>query len=135
MLFEFLSEQWMLVAIWGALAFTLFFYEQSKAGKSASPQLLSQLVNKEHGIVLDIRDKADFGKGHITDSYNIPYSDLEKRHVELNDYKDKPVVVVCKMGMTASPASKLLKKHGFTNVYKLTGGLSEWTASSLPLVK
>lgn len=135
MYIEFLMQEWQLALVWVVLALSLFFYEKSKGGKSVSPQQIAQLVNKEGGVIVDIRDKAEFNKGHITESRHIPLNDLARRAVELESYKDKPVVLVCKMGASAGGASKQLKALGFQQVYKLAGGISEWTAVSLPLVK
>jgi rhodanese-related sulfurtransferase len=39
------------------------------------------------------------------------------------------------MGQTSGAATKRLKEEGFSQVYKLSGGIGEWTASSFPLVK
>jgi|SRR5690554_1350204 len=135
MFVEFLMQQWMLVGALAVVALVLFYYEASKGGKSVSPQQLSLLVNKQNGIILDIRDSSDFRKGHITDSYHIPFKDLAQRYSELNANKDAPIIIVCKMGQTAGTASKQLKALGFSQVYKLGGGLSEWTGNNLPLVK
>lgn len=135
MLVEFLLEQYLLVGAGLTVLAILLRYESSKAGASCGVSELSMLVNKEDGIVLDIRDGNDFKNGHIVESKHIPYRELVQRVAELNEYKDKPVVVVCKMGQTASPASKQLRAAGFSRVYKLTGGISEWQAASLPLVK
>lgn len=135
MYLEFLMQEWKLVAVWLVLALILFLYEKSKSGKSISAQEIALLVNKQGGVIVDLRDKAEFNKGHITDSLHIPLNDLAKRSVELEDYKEKPVIVVCKMGASAGGASKQLRSLGFNQVYKLAGGISEWTASSLPLVK
>ena len=135
MFFEFLIDQYVLV---GAFLFTVFLlmkHESRKGGAPVTPPMLSSLVNKHDGIVLDIRDGKDFRAGHITDSKHIPFNDLQNRLSELNDYKQKPVVVVCKMGQTAGAAGKQLRAAGFEQVYKLSGGIAEWQASSLPLVK
>lgn len=133
--FEFLVKNWILAAAWLTLVYLLLMHESRKAGKSILPQQLSLLVNKEEGLVLDVRDNNEFKQGHIVGSVNIPYRDVEKRMAELNSHKDKPVIVVCKIGQTASSASKQLKQAGFTQVYKLAGGISEWTAANLPLGK
>ncbi len=135
MIFEFLAEQYILV---GAGLFTLFLlmkHENRKAGTPVTSQMLSDLVNKHEGVVIDIRDSKEFRSGHITDSVHLAYTEFDKRLSELNAYKDKPVIVVCKMGQTAGTATKRLKAEGFTQVYKLTGGIGEWNASHLPLVK
>ena len=132
---EFLSQQWWWGVIWAGLFALLFWYESRKSGKTVSPQELSNLVNRQEGVVVDIRDHAEYSRGHIPGALNIPTAELEKRHVELNNHKQKPVSVVCNLGQFAGAATKQLKAAGFSDVYKLGGGISEWTASQLPLVK
>lgn len=131
---EFILDQYLLIGIGLTLLFILLKYESSKAGASVSTQQLSTLVNQEQAVVLDVRDGKDFKQGHIVDSVNMPFREMGDRLGELKD-KETPVIVVCKIGQTASSASKQLKAAGFTKVYKLTGGLSEWQSANLPLVK
>lgn len=135
MFLEFITGQYILVGTFLFVLFILLKHESRKAGVSVTPQMLTDLVNKHEGVVVDTRDKKDYRQGHITDSVNITFSDFEKHVTELNAYKDKPVIVVCKMGQTAGGITKKLKESGFTQVYKLSGGIGEWQAQSLPLVK
>lgn len=130
---QFLVENWILAAAWMTLLYMILFHENRKAGKAVTPQQLSDMVNRQDAIVLDVRDHNEFRQGHITGSVNIPVRELDKRMVELA--KDKPVIVVCKLGQSANGASKQLKSSGFASVYKLGGGLAEWKAANLPLVQ
>ena len=54
---------------------------------------------------------------------------------ELNKVKDKQIIVADKMGQHSAMAVKQLKAEGFGNVVRLDGGVSDWRASNLPLVK
>lgn len=135
MIIEFFMGQYILVGIFLILLFLLLKHENRKAGHPVTTQELSNLINKEDGVILDVREPSDFRTGHIVDAKNIPFRELTSKIAELNDYKDQPVIVVCKIGQTASSASKQLKAAGFSKVYKLTGGLSEWQSSNLPLVQ
>lgn len=125
----------MLASIWCTLVLILYFYEASKAGKSIGTQGLSDLVNKESGVILDVRDKSEYDQGHIIDAKNIPFREVEDRLSELNAFQSKPVIVVCKFGQQSTGVTKKLKSKGFTQVFKLSGGMSEWIAASLPLIK
>ena len=131
---EFLAEQWILAAALATMIVVLLQYESRKAGKAIGPQELSDLVNREDGLVLDVRDSADFKKGHIVNAKNIAAVKLDAHLSELNSHKDKPIIVVCNMGHTATSVTKRLKDEGFTAVYKLRGGLTEWKAANLPVV-
>ena len=132
---EFITERWMLAVAWAVVLGLLLLHESRKAGKSVSPQQLSDLVNKQEGLIVDVREHGEYSHGHIAGSVNVPSHELLKRCVEFKDHKEKPVIIVCKIGQHSTSATKQLKAEGYSEVYKLGGGLAEWTASSLPLVK
>lgn len=131
---EFLALQWILVAALLTLVVMLFLHEARKSGPSLSPQQAINMINTEDGIFLDLRDAAEFKKSHIVDAVNIPFSKLSERMAELAKYKDKPLVLVCKMGQQSSAAGKQLKANEHTKVYKMTGGMMEWGNLQLPTV-
>ena len=122
----------------GAFVVLLGLFIRNEAGRGGSTigtQELVRLVNVQNALVLDVRDKAEFAEGHIVDAVNIPYASLEDKWNELSKHKERPIVVACKMGQHSGAAGTLLKKNGFTNVTRLTGGYSEWRAQNLPVVK
>ena len=134
MFFQFLGEQWVLVAALAAVLTLLLLHERRKAGPALSINQAVQLVNTEGGVFLDIRDAAEYGRGHITDALHIPAASLANRVSELEKFRDKPVIVVCKMGQSAGPATKALRAQGFSRAQKLSGGMMEWDAQKLPVV-
>ena len=109
------------------------------------PELLECLAEQAdfHATAVVIEDNAqgidghgaDFKQGHIVDALHIPASKLAERAAELEKYKDKPIVLVCKMGQQSGAAGKQLRSQGFDKVYKMTGGMMEWGNLQLPLVK
>ncbi len=131
---EFLAQQWILVAALLAVIVMLIMHEARKSGPSLSPQQAINLVNAEDGVFVDLRDAAEYKGGHIVDSLHIPASQVEKRATELEKYRDKPVVLVCKMGQQAGMAGKQLKAAGFGKVYKMAGGMMEWGNLQLPTI-
>ena len=135
MVMQFIAEQWILVSVLAALVVLFVVTENSQAGKSISAQLLGQLVNQKQAVIVDIRETTDFRAGHIAGSLNIPFAKWQERQSELDKYKDKPVVVVCKMGQSATSIAKQLNKAGFAEVYRLSGGVTEWQGAQMPLVK
>ena len=132
---EFLGQQWILVAALLAAVGMLIFHESRKAGPSVTPQQASNLVNAEDGIFVDLRDGKDFKQGHIVDSTHIPLAKLAERMPELDKYRDKPVVLVCKMGQQSGAAGKQLRAAGFEKVYKMAGGMMEWGNLQLPTIR
>ncbi|MEM0954186.1 MAG: rhodanese-like domain-containing protein [Pseudomonadota bacterium] len=135
MFLEFIAQQWMLVGGLVVAALLLWQHESRKSGESLSPQQAITLVNKEEGVFLDLRESAEFSKGHIANAVNIPASNLDGRIAELESYRAKPLVLVCKMGQSSGAVGKKLGEQGFERVYRMTGGMMEWGQLQLPLVK
>jgi len=133
--FQFIVNHPFLVGTFVLLLALFIRNETKRGGHSVSVQQLVDLVNREGAIVLDVRDKKEFQAGHIVDAISIPFATLESRVEELKKYKDKPIIVTCKMGQHAGAAGTLLRKQGFENVSRLTGGMAEWLNQNLPVIK
>ncbi|MFQ3200021.1 MAG: rhodanese-related sulfurtransferase [Zhongshania sp.] len=133
-LIPFVAEQWILISALISCLFLLSFHESRRAGKSITPQQMVILINQQGAVVVDLRDKAEYTKGHIIDSVNVPFAKLDKELEDLGD-KEKPIVLVCKLGQNATAAGKKLGAKGYTQVHRLKGGISEWQAMQMPLVK
>ena len=133
--FTFIANHPFLVGAFGLLLALFIRNEMIRGGSTISAQELVSLVNTAEAVVLDVRDKKEYDDGHIVDSINIPYSSLESRIEELNKFKDKPIVIACKMGQHSGAAGTVLKKKGFENVSRLRGGVAEWRGANMPVVK
>ncbi len=132
---EFLAQQWILATGLVVCGVLLINHESRKGGASLSPQQLINLINQKGAVVVDLRDKADFDAGHIVDAINIPHAKLAGQVQQLDAYREKPLVLVCKIGQHSGATGKLLAAEGFTEVSRLGGGMSEWQNSQLPLIK
>ena len=131
---EFLAQQWILVIALLAVIIMLVLHEARKSGPSLSPQQAINLVNNQQGVFVDLRDAGEYKKGHIVDALHIPASKVADRIAELEKFRDKPIVLVCKMGQQSGAAGKQLKAGDFDKVYKMSGGMLEWTNLQLPTV-
>ena len=133
--FEFIGNHLYLSFMWVVTLGVIIMYHRRTSGSSVGPQQAVMLINRKEAIVVDVREKKEFESGHIVDSINIPMSKLKQRITEVWKYKDKPVVVVCKLGQHSGQAAKILQEAGHADVVRLAGGLTEWKAQSLPLVQ
>ena len=134
-LFEFIGNHPILVGAF-LLIFALFVRnELVRGGRAVTAQELVHLVNRDGAVVVDVRDKNEFAQGHIVDAINVPHTALSGRLAELEKYKEKPLVLACKMGQHAGAAGTVLRKAGFQNVSRLKGGVAEWRNQNLPVVK
>lgn len=74
----------------------------------------TRLINKEDAVVVDLRQRDDFRKGHIAGSINLLPSEIKANNVgELEKHKDKPVIVVDGSGMQCQEPANALTKAGF----------------------
>ena len=85
------------------------------------------LMAKKQVVLVDVRDPAAFGTGHIPGAMNVPF-DFIPNHVE--DWKkDKRVIVTycaCVNEGTAARAAVDMNAFGVKNVKALLGGYNEW---------
>ncbi len=103
--------------------------------KALRPAEVTQLINQENALVVDLRDSSDFQKGHIAGAKNVQMSQFDPESKQLTPAKALPIVLVCQNGVTVDGAAKRLKKAGFERVHVLEGGITAWQQAELPLVK
>ena len=103
------------------------------AGPSVSPLEATLLINREDALVLDVREPAEWSKGHIPNARHIPLGQIEKRLGELDKYKNKPIIVSCASGTRSSSVCGTLRKAGFEKVFNLAGGIPAWEQAGQPV--
>ncbi len=134
-LLEFTVNHWMLVlalvAILGVLAQNLVM--GSKGG--VEPQEATAMINRQDGLVVDVRPMADFSQGHIISAINIPINGFKNQIDQLNKHKGKPIIISCRSGAQSVQACRQLKNAGFEEVYNLKGGMLAWQSANLPITK
>ncbi|MBB3324476.1 MULTISPECIES: rhodanese-like domain-containing protein [Atlantibacter] len=128
-----LSIAW--VALLGAVLFTTFKSLTSKV-KVISRGEATRLINKEDAVVVDIRQRDDFRKGHIASALNVLPNEIKANNTgELDKHKAQPVIVVDGNGMSAQESANALMKAGFERVFVLKDGVAGWSGENLPLVR
>ncbi|RXK19345.1 rhodanese-like domain-containing protein [Macrococcus sp. DPC7161] len=75
--------------------------------------------------LIDLREKVDYDYGHINGARNIPMSIFRTRMTGLR--KDQPIYFIDANGIASYRAARMLKKHGYTNMYMLKGGYKQYT--------
>lgn len=121
----------------GILALLLWnFFGNSFSGVAAlAPMEAVRKMNHEKAIILDMRPVKDFAEGHILNSLNIPVEKLSEQQKELIKYKDRPLILCCRVGTDSMRAARFLKQQGFDQLYCLKGGLQSWHSANLPLIR
>lgn len=128
-----LSIAW--IALLVAVLFTTFKGLMSKV-KVITRGEATRLINKEDAVVVDLRQRDDFRKGHIAGSINLLPTEIKANNVgELEKHKAQPIIVVDGSGMQAQEPASALNKAGFEKVFVLKEGIAGWSGENLPLVR
>lgn len=125
----------LILAVAATSGFMLLLPMIMKAGgnKAVDVQEAVRLVNHSQGIFLDTRSPEQFKAGTVPQARNIPAADLATKMASLP--KDKPIIVVCDQGSSASRTASTLQKAGYTQAVVLEGGLRGWLKEGMPLSK
>ncbi|MCM2972654.1 MULTISPECIES: rhodanese-like domain-containing protein [Larsenimonas] len=133
---EFAQNHLVLVSIFVVLLLAWLAFETKRnAEGGVTSGEATRMINRDEAVVVDIREPKEYKAGHIAGAVNIPAGKLEKRMNELEKHKDTPVIVVCKSGQTAGQSMTTLKAAGFSKAAKLKGGMAQWQADELPVVR
>ena len=136
---DFVTNNPMLSAAWVAVAGLLIHHQvkdKISGIKNITTQEATMLINKQDAVVIDIRSKEEFQKGHIVNAKNIPLSQIDKGNLAaIENHKQTPIIVVCDTGTRSASAAAKLVKAEFSQVTNLFAGMSGWKASNLPTTK
>jgi len=137
-LIEFATNHWDLFAALAIILFMMFsggLGSRLRGYKELGPSDSVQLLNHEDAVVLDVREDNEYQEGHILESVHIPLAKLGERMDELENLRQKPIIVSCRSGHRSASACARLRKSGFENIYNLKGGVMAWQNAGLPLQK
>ena len=116
---------------------TLLLSGCSSASDSANLNVAEfSAKSQETGVIsLDVRTAGEFAEGHLVNALNINVESGNFEAEIANLDKNATYAVYCRSGRRSAVAVDLMKKAGFNNLYNLDGGVIDWSASGLPLVK
>lgn len=122
--------------------FSVFIsYAQFKADnvkyKTVFPEDLCKTLQANPGyVLLDVRSDGEFNDtmsaspalniGHLQNALHINITQLPQRWKELTEYKDKPLFIYCSHSQRSRRASRLLADSGFTKIFNVNGGLTNF---------
>lgn len=79
-------------------------------------------------VVLDVRDKDSYEKGHISGAIHLTMPTLQQF---IDSYeKNTTILVYCYHGISSQSVASHLTEQGFTEVFSLTGGYEKWLQHS-----
>lgn len=104
-------------------------------------QAREELDQGQASLLLDVREPAEWEKGHIPGALLAPrgmlewYADSTTPYAkpELTTKRDVRIIVACASGGRSMLAAATLKKMGYTNVVNMAGGFNEWSKQDFPV--
>ena len=108
---------------------------RTTGGPWVNPAQATHLINREDAVIIDVREPAEYDTGHVLGAKNVPLARLDAPTPDLVKRKERPVIVYGDDSDRAGKAAAALKKHGFTRVTNLSGGIKAWQDAGLPLEK
>jgi rhodanese-related sulfurtransferase len=84
--------------------------------------------------ILDVRTQAEYQSGHLANAFNVDiYSqDFESQMSQLD--RNRQYLVYCRTGARSAQASQTMSKLGFSHIFNMLQGISDWIASGYPTV-
>lgn len=135
---QFLENNLMMFSVFvgsGLMLLWSFFGSKIRGIKEVGTVEALQLINHKDAVIVDVREPNEFVGGHLLNAKLIPLGELKARVGELEKYRERPIVVVCRSGQRSKIGSAQLKNRGFTQAYSLAGGVTAWQKAELPLEK
>ncbi|HIT89573.1 MAG TPA: rhodanese-like domain-containing protein [Candidatus Merdenecus merdavium] len=87
--------------------------------ETISSKELDRYVNDSHAVIIDIRSKEEYNKGHIKNAVNIPGDCLRNSCLIC---RDKTVILYCERGSSSMILARELSNKGY-HVKSVVGGI------------
>ncbi len=96
--------------------------------ETISARDLDQYVNNSNYLIVDLREKEEYEKGHIEGAVHMDYDDIDNNTVSLP--YDKIIVMYCDRGGLSLMAAKKLSVLGY-RIMSVIGGMKSYRGKNL----
>lgn len=101
-----------------------------------SPQKVKDIMDSNKKInLVDVRRSDEYEAGHLKDSVLLTLDTIDKQAAEILPDRDQAYYVYCRTGRRSALAVEQLRQMGYSNVFDMSGGISEWDRLGFPIVK
>lgn len=123
-------------------------------GKSHSPQFLAivtdarsrvtectvsdvkaRLERGEAFTLIDVREESEYAADHLPGAIHIGKGVIERDIETKVPDPATPIVLYCGGGFRSALAADAIQRMGYTNVISMDGGVRDWRARDLPMVR
>lgn len=82
--------------------------------------------------MIDVRESHEWDRQHLDGVEKISLGTIPARLPDLEQWKEKEVVLICRSGGRSGRATAFLRQQGFANARNLSGGMLAWKAEIDP---
>ncbi|HSI70682.1 MAG TPA: metalloregulator ArsR/SmtB family transcription factor [Gillisia sp.] len=107
------------------------FYKAGEQPDPVSMEDLQRKISKKEVVVIDVRPREEYERGHIKNAVSIPVHELAKRLKEIPEKAE--IIAYCRgpLCVYADEAVQLLRKKGY-NANRLREGYPDWKSMGFP---
>jgi len=106
---------------------------ENPIAKEISPSELKQRIDAGLApAILDVRELKELELARLAKAIHIPMGELPLRLIELEEFRNQDLVVICRSGGRSGRCVDFLRMSGFGKAINLTGGLLAWAESIDP---
>ncbi len=98
---------------------------EARFGTIGGEDLYRKLATGEPFVLLDVRTREEFERGHIPGSILIPLQEIDARWTEVPNGA-APLAVVCQYGVRSASACQFLAEREVRGLHNLAGGIEAW---------
>lgn len=77
-------------------------------------------------LLIDVRETHELVHGMLENARHVPMNAIPGMLEQLDDYKDQPVVLICRSGKRSAQVGQFMEQNGFSDIINLQGGMNAW---------
>lgn len=85
-------------------------------------------------VLLDIRTKGEYEKGHLENSKMVNYMARKGKREIFRLDKEKSYLIYCRTGVRSAALLRKMKRRHFKEVFNMAGGIRDWTKEGYPVI-
>ena len=101
--------------------------------QASTKQLMQEMSTGQQVHIVDVREQDEFERGHIPGALFMPRGFLELRIENTIPDRTARIYLYCGGGNRSALAARSLQEMGYTDVFSLEGGFSQWQRESKPV--
>ena len=105
----------------------------SSSATNLDSKAFSNKITEAGVVILDVRTAGEFAAGHIEGAINIDVEGMQFESGIANLDKTATYAVYCHSGRRSGIAVGKMADAGFTSLFNLSSGITDWQANGFPV--